>query len=127
MLDLGCNDLILHMFEVFFGVIQGNHSENVMVAIQSIMSTVINEYDDVPKKLLNVLKEELRQEASCISHTLAKGVMNQIKVKTYMATKSSKKDMGIDPQGMISLMHNNELLYLILAPNVKAQKNQMLR
>ncbi|KAH9292346.1 hypothetical protein KI387_042472, partial [Taxus chinensis] len=94
---------------VFFGVIQDNHSENIMVAMQSIMSTVINEYDDVPQQLLNVLKEELRQEASCISHTLAKGVMNQIKVKTYMTTKSSKKDMGMDPQGMSSLMHNNEL------------------
>ncbi|KAH9304037.1 hypothetical protein KI387_008441, partial [Taxus chinensis] len=109
MVDLGYNDLILHMFEVFFGVIHDNHSKNVMVTIQSIMYIVINKYDDVPQQLLNVLKEELRQEASCISHTLAKGVMNQIKVKTYMAAKSSEKDMAMDPQGMSYLMHNNEL------------------
>ncbi|KAH9329815.1 hypothetical protein KI387_001923, partial [Taxus chinensis] len=76
MLDLGCNDLILHMFEVFFGVIQDNHSENIMVAMQTIMSTVIDEYNNIPQHLLDVLKEELRQEATRISHTLAKGVMN---------------------------------------------------
>ncbi|KAH9318718.1 hypothetical protein KI387_020487, partial [Taxus chinensis] len=109
MLDLGCNELILYMFEVFFGVIHDNHSEKVMVAIQSIMSVVIDGYDNIPQHLLNVLKEELRQEATCISHMLEKGVMNQIKVKTYMATKSLEKEMGMDPQGTSSLMHNNEL------------------
>ncbi|KAH9315413.1 hypothetical protein KI387_024040, partial [Taxus chinensis] len=88
--------------------ITGNHLENVMVAIQSIMSTVIDEYDNIPQHLLNVLKEELRQEASCISHTLAKSIMNQIKMKTYMAAKSSENDMGMDPQGMSSSVHTNE-------------------
>ncbi|KAH9314411.1 hypothetical protein KI387_023038, partial [Taxus chinensis] len=91
-----------------------NHSENVMVAIQSIMSTVIDEYDNVPQHLLNVLKEELRQEASYISHTLAKGVMNQIKMKTYMTAKSLEKDMGMDSQ-VCYLLH---LLFLMIMDHI---------
>ncbi|KAH9332049.1 hypothetical protein KI387_004157, partial [Taxus chinensis] len=91
--------------------VRDNHLENIVVAMQTIMSMVLNDYDDIPQHLLTVLKEELRQETSCIARTLAKGVMNQcsIKLKTYMAAKFSKKDMGVDPQGMSSLVHNGEL------------------
>ncbi|KAH9315038.1 hypothetical protein KI387_023665, partial [Taxus chinensis] len=111
-LDIDCDDLILHMFQVFFGVIQDNHSKNILVAMQTIMSIVLNEYENLPQHLLSIPEEEMRQETSCIDHTLAKGVMDQcsIKLKTFMVAKFSEKDMGENFQGMSFLVHNDEFL-----------------
>ncbi|KAH9307102.1 hypothetical protein KI387_011506, partial [Taxus chinensis] len=49
MLDLDCDDLIFHMFEVFLAVIDDRHSENVLHAMQTIMSLVLNEYEEPPR------------------------------------------------------------------------------
>ncbi|KAH9288536.1 hypothetical protein KI387_032653, partial [Taxus chinensis] len=88
------------------------HSENVLHAMQTIMSLVLNEYEEPPRQLLSMLEEEMSQEAPCIAHTLAKDVINQcpIKLKTYMAAKLSERDMESTLQGMSSLVFNDKNL-----------------
>ncbi|KAH9328080.1 hypothetical protein KI387_000188, partial [Taxus chinensis] len=100
MLDLDCDDLSLHMFEVFFVVIHDDHSENIRVAMQITMSLVLNEHEAPPQHLLSILEEGMRQEASCIAHTLAKGVLDQCsnKLKIYMVVKSPMEEEGSDLQ-----------------------------
>ncbi|KAH9291264.1 hypothetical protein KI387_043549, partial [Taxus chinensis] len=99
MLDLDCDDLIFHMFEVFFVVLHEDHSQNIMVAMQTIMSLMLNEYEDPPQPLLSILVEGLGQENQCIAHTLAKRVVDlcSSKVKTCI-------------QGMSSFVFDDELL-----------------
>ncbi|KAH9291170.1 hypothetical protein KI387_043637, partial [Taxus chinensis] len=75
MMDLECNDLISHMFEVFFDVIHNDHAQEIMFSMQAIMSLVLNEYESPPPQLLSMLEEGLSQEASCVAHTLAQGVL----------------------------------------------------
>ncbi|KAH9294064.1 hypothetical protein KI387_040733, partial [Taxus chinensis] len=112
MLDLDCDDLILHMFEVFFVVLHDDHSQKIMVAMQTILSLVLNEYEDPPQPLLSMLEEGLRQEESCIAHTLAKGVLDQCssKVKAYMLARSPMKQEGSALQGMSHLVFGDKLL-----------------
>ncbi|KAH9298700.1 hypothetical protein KI387_030382, partial [Taxus chinensis] len=81
MLDLDFDDLIFHMFEVFFVVPREDHSQNIMVAMQTIMSLMLNEYEDPPQPLLSILVEGLGQEKHCITHTLAKRVGDQCSSK----------------------------------------------
>ncbi|KAH9293451.1 hypothetical protein KI387_041357 [Taxus chinensis] len=112
MLDLDCDDLILHMFEVFFVVLHDDHSQKIMVAMQTIMSLTLNEYVDPPQQLLSILEEGLRQEESCIAHTLAKGVLDQCssKVKAYMLARSPMKQEGSALQGMSPLVFDDKFL-----------------
>lgn len=71
-LDLDCDDIILHMFEVFFDVLHDDHSQRIMVSMQTIMSLMLNEYEDPPEQLITILVEGLVKEKPCIAHTLAK-------------------------------------------------------
>ncbi|KAH9302986.1 hypothetical protein KI387_014569, partial [Taxus chinensis] len=84
--------------------------EHTVESFQGFWNTTIRYHNKRMKILETMTEEELRQEVSCNSHTLAKGVMNQIKMKTYMASKSSEKDMGMDPQGMSSSVHTKDFL-----------------
>ncbi|KAH9294668.1 hypothetical protein KI387_038256, partial [Taxus chinensis] len=90
MMDLECNDLISHMFEVFFNVLHNDHTQEIAVSMQTIMSLVLNEYESPPPQLLSTVEEGLGQETSCIAHTLAKGVLEQCssKVKAHMVVKT---------------------------------------
>ncbi|KAH9292334.1 hypothetical protein KI387_042477 [Taxus chinensis] len=99
MLDLNCEDLISHMFEVFFGVLHEDHSHEIMDAMQTIMTLMLNEYEEPPHSLLVILVEELGQKKPCIAHTLARRVVEQC---------SSKIKSCI--QGMGSLVFDDEIL-----------------
>ncbi|KAH9331103.1 hypothetical protein KI387_003211 [Taxus chinensis] len=86
MMDLECNDLISHMFEVFFDVISNDHAQEIMISMQAIMSLILNEYESPPTHLLSMLEEGLSQKTSRAAHALAKGVIEQCsnKVKTMI-------------------------------------------
>ncbi|KAH9325931.1 hypothetical protein KI387_006109, partial [Taxus chinensis] len=57
MLYLDCDDLISHMLEVLFDVLHENHSHEIMDAMQTIMSLMLNEYEEPPQSLLAMLVE----------------------------------------------------------------------
>ncbi|KAH9312247.1 hypothetical protein KI387_027282, partial [Taxus chinensis] len=92
MMDLECNDLVSHMFEVFLDVVHDDHTQEVLVPMQTIMSLVLNEYENPPPQLLSLLGEGLSQEASRATHTLAKGVLEQCSSKKSDLTQEEVKE-----------------------------------
>ncbi|KAJ6806604.1 claspin [Iris pallida] len=55
MLDLECDTLILEMFHHFLNTIRSNHSENVYSAMETIMTLVIEESEEISLELLSCL------------------------------------------------------------------------
>jgi sister-chromatid-cohesion protein PDS5 len=55
MWDIGCHDLILEMFHIFFSVVSEAHPRNVITSMQSIMTLMLDESDDIPKQLVAVI------------------------------------------------------------------------
>ncbi|XP_020105522.1 sister chromatid cohesion protein PDS5 homolog A isoform X1 [Ananas comosus] len=61
MLDIGCEDLVLDMFRVFFSVAEQVHQQSVFQAMQSIMTHIIEEKVSQPLLeviLWNIVKEK---------------------------------------------------------------------
>ncbi|KAH7688320.1 Tudor/PWWP/MBT domain-containing protein [Dioscorea alata] len=55
MLDLECDALILEMFQHFLKTIRSNHSEKVFSSIETIMTLVLEESEDISSELLSCL------------------------------------------------------------------------
>ncbi|KAM0939140.1 putative sister chromatid cohesion protein Pds5 [Dioscorea sansibarensis] len=55
MLDLECDALILEMFHHFLKTIRSNHSEKVFSSIETIMTLVLEESEDISSELLSCL------------------------------------------------------------------------
>ncbi|KAI3777313.1 hypothetical protein L1987_47113 [Smallanthus sonchifolius] len=76
MLDIGCEDLVLKMFGIFFGVIRKEHSSNVFGAMSSIMSIIFQEKGS--QALLEVILRSLlkdRKDTTQASFQLAVSVI----------------------------------------------------
>ncbi|KAJ0816353.1 putative sister chromatid cohesion protein Pds5 [Helianthus annuus] len=77
MLDIGCEDLVLKMFNIFFGVIRKEHSSNVFGAMSSIMSAILKE--KVSQALMEVILRNLlkdKKDTSPASFQLAVSVID---------------------------------------------------
>ncbi|URD78431.1 Sister chromatid cohesion protein PDS5 [Musa troglodytarum] len=57
MLDIGCEDLVLEMFKVFFSVVRQSHQRSLIQAMLSIMTLVIEE--KVTQPLLDIVLQNL--------------------------------------------------------------------
>ena len=55
MLDLECDALVVDMFQTFFKTISANHPHNVFSAMETIMTMVIDESDDIFLDFLSLL------------------------------------------------------------------------
>jgi hypothetical protein len=79
MLDLELNDLIIEMFEYFFSAVSENpYSEDVHASMQIIMTSILDESDDISQELLSVLRNNLTteiEESSPAAHKLARDVV----------------------------------------------------
>ncbi|KAL6879639.1 hypothetical protein ACP4OV_012298 [Aristida adscensionis] len=67
MLDLECDDLITEMFRTFLDVVSGSHEQNIVTSIQTIMTLIIDESEDIQDSLLCVLFSALRRKKTVIS------------------------------------------------------------
>ncbi|KAH9329553.1 hypothetical protein KI387_001661, partial [Taxus chinensis] len=107
MLDLDCDDLILHMFEVFFDVLHEDHSQDIMDAMQTIMSLMLNEYEEPPQSLVSIFVEGLREEKSCIAHSLARRIVNQCssKVKTCIQGEMMAREHVMEKSDLRDTIH----------------------
>ncbi|KAI3984094.1 hypothetical protein MKX01_035221 [Papaver californicum] len=85
MLDIGCNNLVLEMFTVFFTVVRKQHQQSLKQSMLSIMSLIIEDLDErVPQSLLDVILQNLlkaEEDASHASYELAVGIVRQCAVK----------------------------------------------
>ena len=62
MLDLECDALVVEMFQSFLKMIRSNHPPSVLSAMETIMSLVINESEDISLDLLSSLFAIVRKE-----------------------------------------------------------------
>ncbi|XP_031473421.1 sister chromatid cohesion protein PDS5 homolog B isoform X2 [Nymphaea colorata] len=65
MLDIGCNDLVLDMFNVFFSVIRDEHPQILFQGILSIMTLILEE--EVTQPLLDVILQNLLKDEKNVS------------------------------------------------------------
>ncbi|XP_042494416.1 sister chromatid cohesion protein PDS5 homolog A isoform X2 [Macadamia integrifolia] len=82
MLDIGCDDLVLEMFKVFFSVVREHHQPTLFQAVLSIMRLILEEKPSQPLldvTLLNLLKEE--KAAPLASFRLAVSVIQHCSEK----------------------------------------------
>lgn len=94
MLDLECDDLILEMFQHFLASASENHTENVSASMQTIMTLVLDESEDISQQLLSVLLTSLRKEKREVSpaaHALAVNVVKRCaeKLRPYLTAEMS--------------------------------------
>ncbi|KAI3767597.1 hypothetical protein L2E82_17844 [Cichorium intybus] len=76
MLDTGCEDLVLEMFNIFFSVIRKEHPSNVFSAMSSIMSVIFQEKGS--QALLEVILQSIlkdTKDASLASFQLGVSVI----------------------------------------------------
>ncbi|KAJ4752933.1 hypothetical protein LUZ62_087338 [Rhynchospora pubera] len=62
MLDLECDDLILEMFQHFLKTISLKHQDNIFSSMETIMSLVIEESEDISKDLVLCLLQSVRKD-----------------------------------------------------------------
>ncbi|GAB4850593.1 hypothetical protein Ancab_029902 [Ancistrocladus abbreviatus] len=101
MLDLECDALIVEMFEQFQKNIRSNHPHTVFLAMETIMTLIIEESEDISLKLLKVLLSSVRkgnQNASPMSWKLGAKVIekNAQKLKAYVMAAIKSMDINKD-------------------------------
>ncbi|KAG5045137.1 hypothetical protein AAZX31_06G059500 [Glycine max] len=62
MLDLECDALILEMFQHFFKAIREHHPENVFSSMETIMTLVLEESEDISLDLLSPLLASIKKD-----------------------------------------------------------------
>uniref|UniRef100_A0A7N1A4M3 Uncharacterized protein n=1 Tax=Kalanchoe fedtschenkoi TaxID=63787 RepID=A0A7N1A4M3_KALFE len=97
LLDLECDGLIVDMFQNFYKCIRGFHTANVFASMESIMTLVIEESEEISNDLLFTLLSVLKKEnenASPIARKLGEKVVRncatRLKASIVDAIKSLK-------------------------------------
>ena len=62
MLDLECDALVVEMFQTFFKIISANHPHDLFSSMETIMTMVIDESDNISLDLLRPLLASVRKE-----------------------------------------------------------------
>ncbi|KAE8056284.1 hypothetical protein FH972_013070 [Carpinus fangiana] len=98
MLDLECDALILEMFQNFLKAIRDYHPENVFSSMETIMTLVIEESEDISLELLTPILDSVKkdnEEVLPLARKLAERVLESCttKVKPYLI--QAVKTLGI--------------------------------
>lgn len=84
MLDLECDGLIVEMFQHFLKAIRDDHPDNVFYSMETIMSLVLEESEDISLELISPILASLKsenQEVPAISRKLAERVVEKSALK----------------------------------------------
>ncbi|KAK4590117.1 hypothetical protein RGQ29_020607 [Quercus rubra] len=98
MLDLECDALVVEMFQNFLKIIRSNHPHAVFSAMETIMTLVIDESEEISSDLLSPLLASVRKEnqnVSPISWKLGEKVITNCAVKLKPYLKEAVGSMGI--------------------------------
>ncbi|KAB2604936.1 hypothetical protein D8674_041671 [Pyrus ussuriensis x Pyrus communis] len=101
MLDLGCSALIIEMFQHFLKITQFNHPHSVFSAMETIMTMVLDESEEIPVDLLKALLSSVRKENQTVSPFSWKlGVKvidnSSAKLKPYLVEAVKSMDVALD-------------------------------
>ncbi|XP_008445261.2 sister chromatid cohesion protein PDS5 homolog C [Cucumis melo] len=98
MLDLECDGLIIEMFQHFFKTIRDYHPENVFSSMETIMSLVLEESEDMAVGLLSPILESVKkdnEEILPIARKLGERVLNNCSTKLKPYLVQAVKTLGI--------------------------------
>ncbi|KAL9363527.1 hypothetical protein Peur_046312 [Populus x canadensis] len=98
MLDLECDALIIEMFQHFFKAIRDYHPEDVFSSMETIMSLVLEESEDISVELLSLLLANVKkgdEEVLPVARRLGEEVLEScaVKVKPYLI--QTVKSLGV--------------------------------
>ncbi|XP_071919783.1 sister chromatid cohesion protein PDS5 homolog C-like isoform X1 [Coffea arabica] len=122
MLDLECDGLIAQMFQLFLGAIRDYHPENIFSSMETIMTLVLEESEDISSEILNLLLANVKkdnQEVLPVAMKLAEKVFENcaVKLKPYLSQAVQSLGCSLDDysevvtaicEGPSSTEHTNE-------------------
>ncbi|KAK7246004.1 hypothetical protein RIF29_40861 [Crotalaria pallida] len=115
MLDLECDDLVNDMFSTFFAVARDDHPESVLSSMQSIMTVLLEESEDIHEDLLSILLSMLGREKRDTTAAARKLSVNVIQqcigklepgIKQFLLSLMSEDSKPVD-----SLVKYHEVIY----------------
>ncbi|XP_037494960.1 uncharacterized protein LOC105630320 isoform X2 [Jatropha curcas] len=98
MMDLELDELIVKMFNHFLKTIRSNHPHAVFLAMETIMTLIIDESEDIPVALLTPLLSSVRKEnqnVSPVAWKLAEKVITNCSPKLQCYLKEAVQSKGI--------------------------------
>ncbi|XP_052209614.1 sister chromatid cohesion protein PDS5 homolog C-like [Diospyros lotus] len=101
MLDLECDSLIVEMFQHFLKSIRDYHPENVLLSMETIMSLVLEESEDISFELITPLLASVKrdnQEYLPIAQKLGERVFEKcaLKLKPYLIQAKNSLGFSLD-------------------------------
>ncbi|MED6115307.1 hypothetical protein PIB30_089216 [Stylosanthes scabra] len=101
MLDLECDALIVEMFKHFLKAVREQHTENVFSSMETIMTLVIEESEDIPLELLSPILDSLKkdnEEVLPIARKLGERVLecSASKLKPYLVHTVDTLGISLD-------------------------------
>ncbi|XP_078433556.1 sister chromatid cohesion protein PDS5 homolog E-like [Wolffia australiana] len=97
MLDLECDSLILDMFHHFLKTIRDSHSENVVSSMETVMSLVLEESEDISPDLIALLLLNVKtanKDILPVARTLAEKVITNCAVKLKPCLMEAVESVG---------------------------------
>ncbi|RDY02367.1 Sister chromatid cohesion protein PDS5-like B-B, partial [Mucuna pruriens] len=115
MLDLECDDLVIEMFQHFLRCIRSNHPSDAIHSMESIMTLILQESEQISSDLLRPLLDSVRNEnqsiwfnlfsqtISPISWTLGEKVITNcaVKLKPYLAKAVESSGRALNEYALI--------------------------
>ncbi|KAK9278473.1 hypothetical protein L1049_028039 [Liquidambar formosana] len=101
MLNLGCDELLIEMFQYFLAVAQFHCPDGMFANIEEIMTMVLEESNDISKELLYPLLDSIREEdenVGSLSWQLGEQVLTNCvdKLKPYLMEAVQSLDFVLD-------------------------------
>ncbi|XP_010552091.1 PREDICTED: ABC transporter F family member 4-like isoform X2 [Tarenaya hassleriana] len=100
MLDLECDALIIEMFQNFLKAIRDHHPDNVFSSMETIMTLVLEESEEISPELLSPILDYVRKdnEVPQISRKLAEEVLKSsaAKLKPYLTDAIKLLGLSLD-------------------------------
>ncbi|KAK6912515.1 hypothetical protein RJ641_022116, partial [Dillenia turbinata] len=114
MLDLECDALILEMFQHFFNAIRDHHPENVFSSMETIMSLVLEESEDITLELLSPILASVRKdnkEVQPIARKLGERVLEHCsaKLKPCLLQAIKSSDISLADYSIVVASICNEI------------------
>ncbi|KAF2313015.1 hypothetical protein GH714_008758 [Hevea brasiliensis] len=98
MLDLECDALIIEMFQHFLNAIRDDHSENIFSSMETIMTLVLEESEDISLELLSPLLASVKrgnEEVLSVACKLGEKVLESCATKVKPYLQHAVKSLGI--------------------------------
>ncbi|KAH1052453.1 hypothetical protein GLYMA_08G217900v4 [Glycine max] len=113
MLDLECNDLVIEMFQHFLRFIRSDHPHNAIHSVESIMTLILQEIEQISPALLRPLLDSVgieNQTISPMSWSLGQKVISNcaVNLKPYLmkAVESSGRALNEYAQILTDICQN---------------------